>query len=75
MHADSRRPEQAHVCYLLIIESATFLLVQSLLEMGFAELVEELLKACPKKRQTMLFSATMNKQVRWTLCSQPYTTE
>jgi ATP-dependent RNA helicase DDX27 len=31
--------------------------------MGFAEVVEELLKLCSKKRQTMLFSATMNKQV------------
>jgi ATP-dependent RNA helicase DDX27 len=35
-----------------------------LLEMGFFEEVEQIVKMCPKKRQTMLFSATMTEQVR-----------
>jgi ATP-dependent RNA helicase DDX27 len=34
-----------------------------LLEMGFIEEVEEIVKMCPKSRQTMLFSATMTEQV------------
>eukprot|EP00753_Platysulcus_tardus_P006301 PLAT14065.1.p1 GENE.PLAT14065.1~~PLAT14065.1.p1 ORF type:complete len:440 (-),score=218.63 PLAT14065.1:67-1296(-) len=34
-----------------------------LLEMGFAEELEELLKYCPKRRQTLLFSATMTEEV------------
>jgi len=31
--------------------------------MGFFEEVEQIVKMCPKKRQTMLFSATMTEQV------------
>jgi ATP-dependent RNA helicase DeaD len=35
-----------------------------MLDMGFREEMEELLKALPEERQTMFFSATMNKGVR-----------
>eukprot|EP00200_Dunaliella_tertiolecta_P002577 CAMPEP_0202351500 /NCGR_PEP_ID=MMETSP1126-20121109/8111_1 /ASSEMBLY_ACC=CAM_ASM_000457 /TAXON_ID=3047 /ORGANISM="Dunaliella tertiolecta, Strain CCMP1320" /LENGTH=933 /DNA_ID=CAMNT_0048943611 /DNA_START=36 /DNA_END=2838 /DNA_ORIENTATION=+ len=35
-----------------------------LLEMGFKEEVTEILRMAPKKRQTMLFSATFNDEVR-----------
>jgi ATP-dependent RNA helicase DDX27 len=35
-----------------------------LLEMGFTEEVQELVKMCPVKRQTMLFSATMTHDVK-----------
>jgi ATP-dependent RNA helicase DDX27 len=34
-----------------------------LLDLGFQEEVEELVKYCPKSRQTMLFSATMTSRV------------
>ena len=37
--------------------------VDRLLELGFQEDLEELLKYCPKKRQTLLFSATMTPKV------------
>ena len=35
-----------------------------MLDMGFQEEMEELLAALPKERQTMFFSATMNRRVR-----------
>ena len=35
-----------------------------LLEMGFQEEIREIVKMCPKKRQTMLFSATMTEEVK-----------
>lgn len=34
-----------------------------LFEMGFAEQLNEIIKECPEERQTMLFSATMPKQL------------
>lgn len=34
-----------------------------LLELGFSSEVQELVKLCPKRRQTMLFSATMTEEV------------
>ena len=34
-----------------------------LFEMGFAEQLNEIIKQCPEERQTMLFSATMPKQL------------
>lgn len=34
-----------------------------LLELGFTEEVEEIVKYCPKERQTLLFSATMTEEV------------
>ncbi|KAH7663208.1 RNA helicase protein [Dioscorea alata] len=34
-----------------------------LLELGFSGEIQELLRICPKKRQTMLFSATMTEEV------------
>ena len=37
--------------------------VHSLLELGFQEELEELLRYCPRKRQTLLFSATMTAKV------------
>ncbi len=37
-----------------------------LLEMGFIDEVREIVRACPKSRQTMLFSATLSDQVRIT---------
>ena len=37
--------------------------VDRLLELGFQDDLEELLKYCPKKRQTLLFSATMTPKV------------
>lgn len=38
--------------------------IPRLLEMGFREEVAEVVRAAPRKRQTMLFSATFNDQVR-----------
>ncbi|KAK9828521.1 hypothetical protein WJX72_000533 [[Myrmecia] bisecta] len=35
-----------------------------LLEMGFAEEIKEIVRMAPRKRQTMLFSATLNDEVR-----------
>lgn len=35
-----------------------------LLEMGFKEEITEIVRMTPKKRQTMLFSATLSDQVR-----------
>ncbi|CAA7391397.1 unnamed protein product [Spirodela intermedia] len=34
-----------------------------LLELGFSQEIQELIKLCPKRRQTMLFSATMTEEV------------
>ncbi|KAM7258647.1 hypothetical protein ACFE04_014388 [Oxalis oulophora] len=34
-----------------------------LLELGFSASIQELIRLCPKKRQTMLFSATMTEEV------------
>uniref|UniRef100_A0A0D6QTT0 RNA helicase n=1 Tax=Araucaria cunninghamii TaxID=56994 RepID=A0A0D6QTT0_ARACU len=34
-----------------------------LLELGFSNEIQELLRLCPKRRQTMLFSATMTEEV------------
>ncbi|KAE9591041.1 putative RNA helicase [Lupinus albus] len=34
-----------------------------LLELGFSAEIQELVRSCPKKRQTMLFSATMTEEV------------
>ncbi|XP_078448279.1 DEA(D/H)-box RNA helicase family protein isoform X1 [Wolffia australiana] len=34
-----------------------------LLELGFTQEIQELVKLCPKRRQTMLFSATMTEEV------------
>jgi ATP-dependent RNA helicase DDX27 len=50
------------VCLILML-----LLQIRLLEMGFIEEVEEIVKMCPKNRQTMLFSATMTEQVSLSL--------
>jgi ATP-dependent RNA helicase RhlE len=35
-----------------------------LLEMGFKEEVQEIVRLAPRKRQTMLFSATFSQQAR-----------
>lgn len=35
-----------------------------LLEMGFMEEIREIVRLCPRKRQTMLFSATMTEEVK-----------
>eukprot|EP01098_Paradermamoeba_levis_P000648 TRINITY_DN1071_c0_g1_i5.p1 TRINITY_DN1071_c0_g1~~TRINITY_DN1071_c0_g1_i5.p1 ORF type:complete len:389 (+),score=141.51 TRINITY_DN1071_c0_g1_i5:175-1341(+) len=43
---------------ILILDEA-----DRLLELGFKEELEELIKSCPKGRQTMLFSATMTTEV------------
>ena len=37
--------------------------VDRLLDLGFQQEVEELVKFCPENRQTMLFSATMTPKV------------
>lgn len=34
-----------------------------LLELGFSDEVREIVKSCPRGRQTMLFSATLTEQV------------
>jgi len=41
--------------------------VDRLLDLGFQEEIEELVKHCPKARQTMLFSATMTAKVLLTI--------
>jgi ATP-dependent RNA helicase DDX54/DBP10 len=46
-----------HVQYLVFDEA------DRLFEMGFAEQLNEIVKACPEERQTLLFSATMPKQI------------
>jgi superfamily II DNA/RNA helicase len=38
--------------------------VDKLLDLGFQDEVEELVRHCPKNRQTLLFSATMTAKVR-----------
>ncbi|KAH7429254.1 hypothetical protein KP509_09G038600 [Ceratopteris richardii] len=43
---------------ILILDEA-----DRLLELGFANEVQELVRLCPRKRQTMLFSATMTEEV------------
>jgi len=50
----------------ITLESVEVLILDEadrLLDMGFAEEVREIVKGCPKGRQTLLFSATMNKKV------------
>merc|ERR1712137_130676 len=50
----------------ITLESVEVLILDEadrLLDMGFAEEVREIVKSCPKSRQTLLFSATMNKKV------------
>ena len=43
---------------MLILDEA-----DRLLESGFADELREIVKACPRGRQTLLFSATLNEQV------------
>lgn len=38
--------------------------VDRMLDMGFIEDVSRIIRACPKNRQTLLFSATVNKTIR-----------
>eukprot|EP00188_Purpureofilum_apyrenoidigerum_P002807 Plantae.Rhodophyta-Purpureofilum_apyrenoidigerum.ctg28685.p1 GENE.Plantae.Rhodophyta-Purpureofilum_apyrenoidigerum.ctg28685~~Plantae.Rhodophyta-Purpureofilum_apyrenoidigerum.ctg28685.p1 ORF type:complete len:567 (-),score=125.16 Plantae.Rhodophyta-Purpureofilum_apyrenoidigerum.ctg28685:112-1776(-) len=45
---------------ILILDEA-----DRLLEMGFRDEVEEIVRLCPAARQTLLFSATMSSQVQW----------
>ena len=42
-----------------------------LLEMGFKEEISEIVRLTPKKRQTMLFSATLSDQVRRGMSREP----
>ena len=46
--------------------------VDRMLDMGFIEDVSSIIRMCPKNRQTLLFSATVNKTIReiadWALC-------
>ena len=46
-----------HVAYLVFDEA------DRLFEMGFAEQLNEIVKECPESRQTLLFSATLPKQL------------
>jgi ATP-dependent RNA helicase DDX27 len=48
------------------LETVEFLVLDEcdrLLQLGFQEEVHEIVKACPKERQTLLFSATLNTKV------------
>ncbi len=45
-------------CKILIIDEA-----DKLMEMGFIEDIEKIMRHLPKKRQTLMFSATINSQV------------
>lgn len=44
---------------ILILDEA-----DRMLEMGFIEDVEKIIRQCPKKRQTLFFSATISQQIR-----------
>lgn len=52
-HMQSKRVDLNKVAYLVLDEA------DRMLDMGFRPQIEEVLKGMPKKRQTMLFSATM----------------
>jgi len=55
-------------CPIIYTDIPTFsFTINRLLDMGFTAAVEEIIKFCPKGRQTMLFSATMTEEV----CSSP----
>ena len=52
-HQQSQRVDLSKVAYLVLDEA------DRMLDMGFRPQIEQVLRAMPKKRQTMLFSATM----------------
>ena len=52
-HMQSNRVDLSKVAYLVLDEA------DRMLDMGFRPQIEQVLKGMPKKRQTMLFSATM----------------
>ena len=57
-HATNTRSiELSEVRYLVLDEA------DKLLEMGFKEKMEELVKSCTNKKQTLLFSATLSSSV------------
>jgi ATP-dependent RNA helicase DeaD len=56
----------------LIVEKVRFLIIDEadkMLNMGFIDQVEAIIKKLPKERQTMLFSATMPEEIR-ALCEK-----
>jgi len=56
-HLERRNLSLGNVCVLVLDEA------DRMLDMGFAPQVERILTYVPKKRQTMLFSATMAKEI------------
>ena len=54
----SGRADLSHIEVLVLDE------VDRMLDMGFIEDVSAIIRFCPKKRQTLLFSATVNKTIR-----------
>ena len=56
-HLDRRTLDLGKVRFLVLDEA------DRMLEMGFIEDVEKIIKACPKERQTLLFSATIYSDI------------
>jgi ATP-dependent RNA helicase DeaD len=56
-HLNRRTIDLSKVKYLVLDEA------DRMLEMGFIEDVEKIMKSCPKERQTMLFSATISRDI------------